>query len=103
MSGGESKVSEALPDNPQPAVENTRQPLRPLCTAGDGWEKDLRVSTPVLRTTNLGLGLKGHETPNFQQLEIPAHEAQKIASAPAAKQMPHYEINNAELIEDNNG
>ena len=85
-------------------LESAKPTLKPLCTAGHGWEKDLRVSTPVLPSTQCGLTPAAAKTENFQELKLPAleteHPAQTDARAPAAKLTPHFEIKNAETIED---
>ena len=96
----ESKVTEHFAHNAAATLESAKSQLKPLCTAGDGWEKDLRIS-PVIPTNYPGLTPKAATTENFSEKPIPALETQyKEAKGPAAALTPHYEIKNAETIED---
>ena len=90
-----------LSNDPMPVLENPKHAQNPLATAGGGWEKDLRISTPVLPSTQCGLKPLAKPTECFAQNDIPALEAQNKAAAPTAKQSQHFEIKNAETIEDN--
>jgi hypothetical protein len=101
VSGGEAKVTEHFAHNAAATLESSRHQLKPLATPGGGWERDLRVSTPALPNSQCGLKPKAAATECFSQKDIDALEARGSAAAPTAKQSPHFEIKNAETIEDN--
>ena len=98
---GENNKSELLEHNVAIALENQRRTMRPLATAGGGWEKDLRISTPVMPTNHPGLTPLGAKTECFTQQDLQANESQNKVTSPTAKQSPHFDIKNAEIIEDN--
>jgi hypothetical protein len=104
----EAKVSENLGESFTPTVESNRNTFRLLGTQKEGFERDLRVSSPVLPSTPGGLGPLAAKSETFAQSDIPVNQHQHAdqpqttsGSAPAAARTPHFDFTLAETIEDN--
>jgi hypothetical protein len=103
VSGGESKVSELLEQCFTPAVESARTKLGPLNSAKGVEEKQLRVITPVLQSSNTLKAPQSNSAPTTQVEQSRVLEGRPTAFGPTAKASEAFEYKNANAIEDKHG